>query len=96
MMPAPAQRATPQDWLAVFAGAFDGWLRAYAERDGRLLWEFNTLGQVRTVSGEMAHGGAIESAGPVVVDGRVIVNSGYLYGGRLGGNVLLVFSVDGR
>ncbi len=81
---------------AVFAGALDGWLRAYDERNGRLLWAFNTLQDIHTISGDVAHGGAIESAGPVVVGGNVIVNSGYLYGGRLGGNLLLVFSVDGR
>jgi hypothetical protein len=31
-----------------------------------------------------------------VVDGTVLVNSGYLFGGRIAGNVLLAFSVEGR
>ncbi len=81
---------------AVFQPSFDGWLRAYRERDGQLLWSFDTHGQFDTVGGGKAHGGSIESAGAVVANGRVVVNSGYLFGGRMGGNVLLVFSVDGR
>lgn len=81
---------------AVFQPAFDGWLRAYRERDGKLLWEFNTVRDFDTVSGEKARGGSIESAGAIVVDGSVIVNSGYLFGGRMPGNVLLVFAVPQR
>ena len=80
----------------VFQPAFDGWLRAYRERDGKLLWEFNTVRDFDTVSGEKARGGSIESAGAIVVDGSVIVNSGYLFGGRMPGNVLLVFAVPQR
>jgi len=78
----------------VFAGAFDGYLRAYATQDGRLLWEFDTNREFASVSGVMAHGGSIESDGPVIVDGQVIINSGYLYGGRMPGNALLVFSAE--
>lgn len=78
---------------AVFQPSFDGRLRAYAEGDGRLLWEFDTVRDFTTVSGEVARGGSIESAGAIVADGRVLVNSGYLFGGRMPGNVLLVFAV---
>jgi polyvinyl alcohol dehydrogenase (cytochrome) len=81
---------------AVFQPSFDGWLRAYAEGDGKLLWEFNTVRDFTTVSGEVARGGSIESAGAIVADGSVLVNSGYLFGGRMPGNVLLVFSVPKR
>ena len=81
---------------AVFSPSFDGWLRAYRESDGKLLWSFDTTQTFETVSGTKAHGGAIESAGAIVVGGRVAVNSGYLFGARMPGNVLLVFSVDGK
>ena len=81
---------------AVFQPSFDGWLRAYAERDGELLWQFNTVREYKTVSGETARGGSIESAGAIVADGSVFVNSGYLFGGRMPGNVLLAFAVPGR
>ncbi|MDE2304803.1 MAG: PQQ-binding-like beta-propeller repeat protein [Gammaproteobacteria bacterium] len=81
---------------AVFQPSFDGWLRAYRESDGQLIWSYDTTRDFHTVSGVIAHGGSIESAGAIVVHGVVAVNSGYLFGGRMGGNVLLVFSVDGR
>jgi polyvinyl alcohol dehydrogenase (cytochrome) len=81
---------------AVLQPSFDGWLRAYRETDGKLVWQFNTATEFTTVSGEKGHGGSIESAGAIVADGRVVVNSGYLFGGRMAGNVLLVFSVDGK
>jgi polyvinyl alcohol dehydrogenase (cytochrome) len=81
---------------AVFQPSFDGWLRAYAERDGELLWQYNTVRDFTTVSGETARGGSIESAGAIVADGSVLVNSGYLFGGRMPGNVLLAFAVPRR
>ncbi len=80
----------------VFAGGFDGHLRAYDSLTGAIIWDFNTAREFKTLSGEMARGGSIESDGPVVADGTVLVNSGYLFGGRMGGNVLLAFSVDGQ
>jgi polyvinyl alcohol dehydrogenase (cytochrome) len=76
----------------VFAGGFDGRLRAYGSSDGRVLWEYDTNREFVASSGAKAHGGSIESAGPVVVDGALLVNSGYLFGGRMPGNVLLKFS----
>ena len=81
---------------AVFQPSFDGWLRAYRESDGHLLWSYNTAREFDTVSGEKGHGGSIESAGAIIADGRVVVNSGYLFGGRMPGNVLLVFSINGK
>jgi polyvinyl alcohol dehydrogenase (cytochrome) len=81
---------------AVFQPSYDGWLRAYRESDGALLWSFNTVREFDTVSGEKAHGGSMSSAGAIITGGRVVVNSGYSFGGRMGGNALLVFSVDGK
>ncbi|MFZ9967433.1 MAG: PQQ-binding-like beta-propeller repeat protein [Steroidobacteraceae bacterium] len=78
----------------VFAGAFDGWLRAYDSASGKVIWAFDTVREFETVSGEIARGGSIESAGPVIAEGHVLVNSGYLFGGRMAGNVLLVFDVE--
>ena len=76
----------------VFAGAFDGHLRAYAASDGRLLWEFNTNRPFQTVSGEQGQGGSIEADGPVIAEGHVLVNSGYLFGDRMPGNLLFAFA----
>lgn len=75
----------------VFAGALNGILRAYSAKDGRILWTVDTRRDWPTVNGVKGYGGAIDSAGPVVADGRLIVNSGYDKFGQIPGNVLLVF-----
>ena len=77
----------------VFAGGFDGVLRIYDAVSGEVVWDFNSLREFATVSGEVARGGSIESDGPVVSQGRLLVNSGYSFGGRMPGNVLLVFGL---
>ena len=79
---------------AVFAGAFDGHSRAYGSQTGAILWDFNTAQEFETVSGDITKGVSIESDGPVVANGHVLINSGYLYSGRMGGNVFLAFTVD--
>ena len=66
-------------------------LRAYSAKDGRILWTVDTRRDWPTVNGVKGYGGAIDSAGPVVADGRLIVNSGYDKFGQIPGNVLLVF-----
>ena len=62
--------------------------------DGEILWDYDTNHIFATVSGGQAHGGSIESDGPLVVAGYVFVNSGYLFGDRMAGNVLLAFAAD--
>ncbi|HEX3887665.1 MAG TPA: PQQ-binding-like beta-propeller repeat protein [Phenylobacterium sp.] len=81
---------------AIFAGALDGRLRAYAAADGKLLWEYDTTTPLDTVNGiKAAPGGSLDMGGPVVAGGMVFVHSGY--GGSAGpANLLLAFSVDGR
>lgn len=81
---------------AVFAGGFDGWLRAYDAKTGAVIWEFDTARDFATTSGTTGKGGSIESAGPVIADGMLLVNSGYLFGGRMAGNVLLAFAPRGE
>jgi polyvinyl alcohol dehydrogenase (cytochrome) len=66
-------------------------LRAYATDDARLLWEIDTARDYATVNGVLAHGGAMDGPGPIVVDGMLYVNSGYAQWGGLSGNVLLAF-----
>lgn len=79
---------------AVFSGAVDGRLRAYASETGKILWEFDTNKSFDTVNGVMGLGGSLDGPGPVIAEGMVLVTSGYLRGGGDPGNVLLVFSVD--
>ena len=78
----------------VFSGAYDGHLRAYSSENGSVLWDFNTLKDFPTVNGVKAKGGALDGAGPVIVNGMMLVNSGYPRFGGLPGNVLLAFSVQ--
>ena len=81
---------------AVFAGARDGWLRAYAAEDGHLLWAYDATQPVDTVNGvKGARGGSFSMGGPTVAGGMMFVHSGY--DGDAGPNdLLLAFSVDGR
>jgi polyvinyl alcohol dehydrogenase (cytochrome) len=81
---------------AIFSGAVDGHLRAYSTSTGEILWDTNTAREFETVNGKAAHGGAIDVAGPAIVNGMVFVNSGYGQWGGVPGNVLLVFSADGK
>ena len=78
----------------IFAGALDGRFSAHASEDGSKLWEFDTLKDFMTVNGMPAVGGSIDSAGPVIVDDWVFVNSGYSQHGQMAGNAILAFSLD--
>ncbi len=77
----------------VFAGSLDGNLRAYDSLSGEVIWSFDTFGDFQSVSGDVALGGSIESDGPVLYKGHVLVNSGYQFGARMPGNALMVFSI---
>ncbi len=81
---------------AVFSGSLDGHIRAYAAEDGKVLWDFDTVKDFKTVNGVKGKGGALDGAGPVIVNGMVFVNSGYPRFGGLPGNVLLAFTPDGK
>ncbi|HEU4619502.1 MAG TPA: PQQ-binding-like beta-propeller repeat protein [Gammaproteobacteria bacterium] len=76
----------------VFSGAVDGHMRAFAAKDGRVIWDFDTAREYRTVNGVPARGGSLDGAGPVVVGGRLYVTSGYARNGGMPGNVLLAFA----
>lgn len=78
----------------VFSGSMDGHLRAYDTRDGRVIWDFNTAQEFKTLDGIAGHGGSIYRSGPVVAGGMLYVESSDPEG--MGGNVLLAFSVGGR
>jgi polyvinyl alcohol dehydrogenase (cytochrome) len=74
----------------------DGHMRAYDTREGKIIWDFDTLRDFETVNGVKAHGGSINGAGPVVVNGMLYTNSGYARIPSIPGNVLLAFSIDGK
>jgi polyvinyl alcohol dehydrogenase (cytochrome) len=80
----------------VFSGALDGHLRAYAAKDGTVLWDEDTARDFETVNGVKAKGGAINAPGPVIVNGILYVNSGYGLFGSMPGNVLLAYWAEGK
>ena len=82
--------ATPE---VLFAGALDGVLKAYDTKTGKELWAYDTNRDYNAVNGEKAHGGAIDSDGPVVVGNQLFITSGYAKFGEQPGNVLLAFEV---
>ena len=77
----------------VFSGAVSGEMRAFNSETGEEIWRYDTVREYETVNGAPGRGGAIDQAGPVVVDGRVYFNSGYAKWGGNPGNVLLVFGM---
>ena len=76
----------------VFSGSMDGHLRAYSTTDGKVIWDFDTLRDFKTVNGVRAKGGSMSGTGPVAAGGMLFVNSGYAQVGGMSGNVLLAFS----
>jgi len=93
----PAQSAAVSAIPGVaFSGSVDGHLRAYSAADGRVIWDFDTIGDYKTVNGVEAHGGSLDGPGPIIAGGMLFTNSGYAAGGGMPGNVLLAFSVDGK
>jgi polyvinyl alcohol dehydrogenase (cytochrome) len=81
---------------AIFSGSVDGHFRAYAPNDGHVLWDFDTAREFTTANGMRAQGGSIDVGGPAIASGVVATTSGYGQWGGMRGNVLLVFSVDGK
>jgi polyvinyl alcohol dehydrogenase (cytochrome) len=77
---------------AVFSGSIDGHLRAYADSDGKIIWDFDTARDFDTVNQVPAHGGSLDVGGPIIAGGMVFVVSGYPGFGAMPGNVLLAFA----
>jgi polyvinyl alcohol dehydrogenase (cytochrome) len=96
------QRCSPAQSAAVsavpgvvFSGSVDGHLRGYATTNGAILWDFDTVRTFETVNGVPGRGGSLNVGGPAIAGGMLVVNSGYVSNG-MPGNVLLMFSVDGK
>jgi polyvinyl alcohol dehydrogenase (cytochrome) len=93
----PAQSAAVSAVPGVaFSGSVDGHMRAYSMADGRVLWDFDSVGEYKTVNGVPGRGGSIDGPGPVIGGGMLFMNSGYPTNGGTPGNVLLALSVDGK
>jgi len=80
----------------IFSGTVDGHLRAYATKDGTIIWDVDTALPIPTVNGGLTSGGALDGGGPTIANGVLYTNSGY---GRIvgqPGNLLLAYTVDGK
>lgn len=77
----------------IFAGGLDATMRIYSATTGERLWSFDALIDYVTVNGVPAFGGSLDSSGPVLIDNKLVVNSGYDKFRLLPGNALLVFEV---
>jgi polyvinyl alcohol dehydrogenase (cytochrome) len=79
----------------VFSGGWDGSLRALSTENGRVVWQYNTVREFKTVNGVPAKGGSMGAPGPTVAGGMLFVGSGYVgVDNGLPGNVLLVFAPE--
>jgi len=80
---------------AVIAGSLDGWLRVIDAKTGQELWKYDTATTFDTLNGVKGHGGSIDTASFVGVNGLLLANSGYGMFGQAPGNVMLAFRPKG-
>jgi polyvinyl alcohol dehydrogenase (cytochrome) len=93
----PAQSAAVSSVPGVvFSGSVDGHLRGYSTADGKVIFDFDSVGPYKTVNEVPARGGSFDGPGPAIAGGMVFVSSGYARAGGIPGNVLLALSVDGK
>ena len=93
----PAQSAAVSSIPGVvFSGSVDGHLRGYSTADGKVIFDFDSVGPYKTVNEVPARGGSFDGPGPAIAGGMIFVSSGYARAGGIPGNVLLALSVDGK
>ena len=80
----------------VFSSSLDGHLRAYSTADGKIIWDYDTAREFKTVNGVPGHGGAMDVGGPIVAGGMLFVSSGYARRSLMPGNVLVAFGLERR
>ena len=78
----------------VFSSSLDGHLRAYSAADGKIIWDYDTAREFKTVNGVPGHGGSMDVGGPIVAGGMLFVSSGYARRSLMPGNVLVAFGVE--
>lgn len=77
----------------VFSGSLDGHLRGYATGTGKIIWDYDTAHEFKTVNGVPGKGGAMDVGGPIIANGMMFVLSGNAQRSGLPGNVLVAFAV---
>ncbi|HEX5230564.1 MAG TPA: PQQ-binding-like beta-propeller repeat protein [Bryobacteraceae bacterium] len=79
-----------------FSGSWGGHMRAYSTKTGEIVWDFDAMRSFDTINHVPAQGGSFDGGGPAIADGMMVTTCGYGFVGGKAGNVLLVFSVDGK
>jgi polyvinyl alcohol dehydrogenase (cytochrome) len=93
----PAQSAAVSSIPGVvFSGSVDGHLRGYSTADGKVIWDFDSVGPYKSVNEVPARGGSFDGPGPAIAGGMMFVSSGYARAGGMPGNVLLALTIDGK
>ena len=75
----------------VVAGSLDGYLHVFDEKTGKLLWTYDTANTYEGINGVKGHGGSIDTASIIGVNGLLLVNSGYGMFGQAPGDMMLAF-----
>jgi len=75
---------------AVVQGGNDGYIRIFDGDNGKLLFNYDTAHEFKTVNGVAGHGGSIDCMATIAANGMLFIQSGYGAGGAPG-NVLLAF-----
>lgn len=79
----------------VFSGGWDGVIRALSAEDGKIIWQYDTVHEYKTVDGVAGKGGSMGSPGPTIAGGTLFVGSGYVgVQNGMPGNVLLAFTAQ--
>ena len=78
----------------VLSGGLDGFMRAYSNVSGKIIWEVDTKINLKSNNGMTVKGGSIDGPGPILVNNMLLVSSGYLFQGGIPGNALLAFSLE--
>jgi polyvinyl alcohol dehydrogenase (cytochrome) len=79
-----------------FSGSWGGHMRAYSTKTGEIVWDFDAMRSFDTINHVPAQGGSFDGGGPAIANGLLVTTCGYGFVGGKPGNVLLVFSVDGK
>lgn len=76
----------------VFAGSNDGHIRAYSVKDGTVVWDIDTTGEVTGLNGVKGRGGSMSGgSAPIPHNGMLYITSGYGFVGKMPGNVFLAY-----
>lgn len=78
----------------VFGGSMDGTARAYDTNTGKVVWQLDTTQAFESINGEEARGGSMGgAAGPVALNGLLVLSSGYGIYNHMAGNLLIALEV---